>query len=414
MYKVKREFSNSNLESRIILFASLPSIAPLRRHDIPSTLEPRHEEIPNFTCTNCMRWVLRLRYSVIIEYTSYLDCCGASLPWVIESSCSDIAINCRDSDQSQEEGAYLLFFVRIRVYDIEDISVTKSDVVEELSLTTRVLTLLNAPLWNYVQRIIRPFGWDQAQYTHGYANFLIHSDTIESRYSIKSVIMTTKLSIRNDPKLIEKATSKIIESYLLLKLPLVKYGLKPDHPFEFWEGCDEFEDNTRLESEVVLLATGYDGKSSHLRDAVQMRSGPGVGKTSLASRGRKFVRISLGGVKMTLILEGIGGLTLEACSRHHTIFISSVTHLLHSPNYSRPVVQYPNRQLPPVLEPLLQVKLQETSVHSSPAREEGEVPESELDPHTRRRVCNDRKASEISRCLLGDNFLLAHLGELVY
>ncbi|KVI11475.1 hypothetical protein Ccrd_010113 [Cynara cardunculus var. scolymus] len=90
-----------------------------------------------------------------------------------------------------------------------------------------------------------------------------------------------------------KAASKMIESYLLWKLPLVKYGLKPDHPFEedyascqmailpdkffpeadkgkinfkkasnwwFWEGGVEFEDNTKLEADVVLLATGYDGK----------------------------------------------------------------------------------------------------------------------------------------------------------
>nr|GEV40877.1 RNA polymerase II C-terminal domain phosphatase-like 1 [Tanacetum cinerariifolium] len=57
-----------------------------------------------------------------------------------------------------------------------------------------------------------------------------------------------------------------------------------------------------------------------------------------------------------------------------------------APTISGPVVQYPNRQLPPILEPLVQVKLQETSVHSSPAREEGEVPESELDPDTRRRL----------------------------
>ncbi|XP_059633246.1 probable flavin-containing monooxygenase 1 isoform X2 [Cornus florida] len=89
------------------------------------------------------------------------------------------------------------------------------------------------------------------------------------------------------------AMSKIIESYLVWKLPLEKYGLKPDHPFEedyascqmailpenffdeadkgniafkraskwwFWEGGVEFEDNTRLEADVVVLATGYDGK----------------------------------------------------------------------------------------------------------------------------------------------------------
>lgn len=78
------------------------------------------------------------------------------------------------------------------------------------------------------------------------------------------------------------------------KLPLVKYGLKPDHPFEedyascqmailpenffseadkgkiqfkrassrwgFWSGGIEFEDRSKLEADVVILATGYDGK----------------------------------------------------------------------------------------------------------------------------------------------------------
>ncbi|KAA8534743.1 hypothetical protein F0562_029815 [Nyssa sinensis] len=90
-----------------------------------------------------------------------------------------------------------------------------------------------------------------------------------------------------------RAVSKFIESYLAWKLPLQKYGLKPDHPFEedyascqmailpenffseadkgkivfkraskwwFWEGGVEFDDNTRLEADVVVLATGYDGK----------------------------------------------------------------------------------------------------------------------------------------------------------
>ncbi|XVF35240.1 hypothetical protein REPUB_Repub18cG0128500 [Reevesia pubescens] len=92
---------------------------------------------------------------------------------------------------------------------------------------------------------------------------------------------------------LRKAVSKFIESYLVWKLPLVKYGLKPDHPFDedyascqmailpenffseadkgkilfkraskwwFWNGGIEFEDNTKLEADVVLLASGYDGK----------------------------------------------------------------------------------------------------------------------------------------------------------
>lgn len=88
--------------------------------------------------------------------------------------------------------------------------------------------------------------------------------------------------------------SKFIESYLLWKLPLEKYGLKPEHPFEedyascqmaimpekffpeadkgkivfkkssakwwFCNGGIEFEDNTKVEADVVILATGFDGK----------------------------------------------------------------------------------------------------------------------------------------------------------
>ncbi|XP_071726506.1 RNA polymerase II C-terminal domain phosphatase-like 1 [Rutidosis leptorrhynchoides] len=51
------------------------------------------------------------------------------------------------------------------------------------------------------------------------------------------------------------------------------------------------------------------------------------------------------------------------------------------------IVQYANKELAPVVEPkTTQVNLSEVSLHSSPAREEGELPESELDPDTRRRL----------------------------
>ncbi|KAJ9565942.1 hypothetical protein OSB04_001908 [Centaurea solstitialis] len=60
------------------------------------------------------------------------------------------------------------------------------------------------------------------------------------------------------------------------------------------------------------------------------------------------------------------------------------------PTIPGPIVQYPNKPLPQttptVLEPFTKVNHPETSLHSSPAREEGEVPESELDPDTRRRL----------------------------
>ncbi|KAH6818394.1 flavin-dependent monooxygenase 1 [Perilla frutescens var. frutescens] len=90
-----------------------------------------------------------------------------------------------------------------------------------------------------------------------------------------------------------RAVSKSIEYYLTWKLPLEKYGLIPEHPFEedyascqipilppnffsevdkgniviktsalnwwFWEGGIQFDDGTKLDADVVVLATGFDG-----------------------------------------------------------------------------------------------------------------------------------------------------------
>ncbi|CAN1146662.1 Probable flavin-containing monooxygenase 1 [Linum perenne] len=96
------------------------------------------------------------------------------------------------------------------------------------------------------------------------------------------------------------AVSKLVESYLLYKLPLDKYGLKPEHPFiedyascqmaitpcdffpeadkgkivfkrasKWWFTSDglEFEDHTHLKVDVVILATGYDGMKK-LKDII--------------------------------------------------------------------------------------------------------------------------------------------------
>ncbi|CAI8610944.1 unnamed protein product [Vicia faba] len=87
--------------------------------------------------------------------------------------------------------------------------------------------------------------------------------------------------------------SKFIESYIMSKAPLEKYGLKPEHPFEEdyascqmaimpenffsevekgkilfkkgskWWFCNEgieFEDGAKVEADVVILATGFEGK----------------------------------------------------------------------------------------------------------------------------------------------------------
>lgn len=90
-----------------------------------------------------------------------------------------------------------------------------------------------------------------------------------------------------------RGVSKFIESYLAWKLPLEKYGLKPDHPFEedyascqmailpdnffteadqgrisfarsskwwFYEKGVVLDDGTKLEADLVFLATGFNGK----------------------------------------------------------------------------------------------------------------------------------------------------------
>ena len=53
------------------------------------------------------------------------------------------------------------------------------------------------------------------------------------------------------------------------------------------------------------------------------------------------------------------------------------------------MMQFPSVQFPQpatLVKPMVQAAPSESSLHSSPAREEGEVPESELDPDTRRRL----------------------------
>ncbi|KAK4546712.1 hypothetical protein RGQ29_032874 [Quercus rubra] len=100
-------------------------------------------------------------------------------------------------------------------------------------------------------------------------------------------------STRSSQFLHEKPNQSFLRTLLCLLLSPMKYGLKPDHPFEedyascqmaimpenFFSEADkgkilfkrasnwwfskegiEFDDDTKLEADVVVLATGYDGK----------------------------------------------------------------------------------------------------------------------------------------------------------
>ncbi|XP_027339450.1 RNA polymerase II C-terminal domain phosphatase-like 1 isoform X2 [Abrus precatorius] len=77
----------------------------------------------------------------------------------------------------------------------------------------------------------------------------------------------------------------------------------------------------------------------------------------------------------------------SAASLQHTMVSSSGT--VAPPTAQASVMQFGNVQIPQsttLVKPMGQVAPPEPILHSSPAREEGEVPESELDPDTRRRL----------------------------
>ncbi|KAJ4708856.1 Flavin-containing monooxygenase [Melia azedarach] len=144
--------------------------------------------------------------------------------------------------------------------------------------------------------VVRTLHWTVPHYwVWGLPFFLFYSTRFSQLFHSRpnQGFLRTLLSLLSFP--VRRGISKFIESYLLWKLPLLRYGLKPDHPFEedyascqmaimpegffaeadkgnilfkkstssnwwFWNGGIEFDDNTKLEADVVILATGYDGK----------------------------------------------------------------------------------------------------------------------------------------------------------
>ncbi|XP_041006840.1 probable flavin-containing monooxygenase 1 [Juglans microcarpa x Juglans regia] len=142
--------------------------------------------------------------------------------------------------------------------------------------------------------VVRTLHWTIPDYWVWGLPFFLFYSTRSSQFLHErpnQSILRTLLCLLFSP--MRRGVSKFIESYLLWKLPLQKYGLKPDHPFEedyascqmalmpenFFSEADkgkiiikkaskwwfskegiEFDDNTKLEADVVVLATGYDGK----------------------------------------------------------------------------------------------------------------------------------------------------------
>nr|GMC54660.1 probable flavin-containing monooxygenase 1 [Ipomoea batatas] len=143
--------------------------------------------------------------------------------------------------------------------------------------------------------VIRTLHWTVPHYSVWGLPFYLFFSTRSSQFLYerpKQGLARTLLCHLLSP--LRRGVSKTIESYLSWKLPLDKYGLRPDHPFVedyascqmailpenffqeadkgkiqfkrasskwwFWEGGVEFEDGTKLEADVVILATGFDGK----------------------------------------------------------------------------------------------------------------------------------------------------------
>ncbi|XVE97850.1 hypothetical protein REPUB_Repub03eG0054400 [Reevesia pubescens] len=142
--------------------------------------------------------------------------------------------------------------------------------------------------------VVRTLHWTVPHYWVWGLPFFLFYSTRSSQFLHErpnQSILRTLLCYLLSP--MRRGVSKFIESYLLWKLPLQKYGLKPDHPFEedyascqmaimpenFFTEADkgnivfkraskwwfskegiEFDDNTKMKADIVILATGYDGK----------------------------------------------------------------------------------------------------------------------------------------------------------
>ncbi|QHN87985.1 hypothetical protein HN51_042124 [Arachis hypogaea] len=144
--------------------------------------------------------------------------------------------------------------------------------------------------------VIRTLHWTVPSYWIWGLPFFLFYSTRSSQFLHErpnQTLLRALLCLLSSP--MRKAISKFIESYLVWKLPLEKYGLKPEHQFVedyascqmailpdnffseaekgmiqfkkvssskwwFWKNGIEFEDKTKLEADVVVLATGFDGK----------------------------------------------------------------------------------------------------------------------------------------------------------
>ncbi|CAL0313326.1 unnamed protein product [Lupinus luteus] len=141
--------------------------------------------------------------------------------------------------------------------------------------------------------VVRNMHWTVPHYTIWGLPFYLFYSTRFSQFLHERPnqgLLKTLVSLLLSP--MRHGISKFIESYILWKLPLEKYGLKPEHPFVedyaacqmaitpenlfseaekgkivfkktskwwFWKGGIEFDDKSKVDADVVILATGFDG-----------------------------------------------------------------------------------------------------------------------------------------------------------